>query len=671
MANGETATLGRDLGQLFAGGHLAGLGDGELLERFARRDEGSDRAFAALLERHGPAVLAACRRFGGDHGLAEDAFQATFIVLARKAASVRVGDSLRPWLVEVARRTALKGRAGEARRRAREIKVAVPESTDPPRSGLPDDLGAIVRAEVGRLPAKLRDPVRLFYLEGRTQEETAAALGWPVGSVSGRLFEARKLLRDRLTRRGVAPAGWLAIPAVEVAPAVPTALRLAALDSVIAAPARAAAGTPAVLAARVLRGMAAARLATGVAGLAVAVVALGVGAFSSSGPHRAATPGDSTAEGDLRGAPPPDPAIARPGTARSLREDSEAGAWFGGPEYTMDGWTTVTVGDHASYATWTTQNEIWKLRVDGRDSTLSPDGRVLATFLPGLLRFHDPDDGRELRRAPPRVREILDHFAFTPDGSNLLAIGTTPATNPAGFPEAALVAYDARTGAERWRRPAPFVNARALAIAPDGRTFAIAVPDRGPGECLFSTEEPDRAWIVLLDTLDGSERRRIAVDRFDVASLTFAPDGRTLAAGVGDRTVRFYDPSSGREQRPRLGEGQAMPPPAEGKRARRGAQDAARAASALAFSPDGSTLVSGEEGVGYLDGRLDESAIVIWDVPGRRQRHRNFGHHDGVCKLVFAPDGRTFASSGGDVARRFWDVATGRELAPSPVRLSR
>ena len=236
------------------------------LARFALRGDGSEGAFETLLDRHGPAVLRACRGFGGEDGSAEDAFQATFVVLARKAGSVRVGDSLRPWLLGVARRTALKGRVGERRRKARERMAAVPESAGEPRPPF-DEIAPIVRAEVDRLPSKLRDPVRLFYLEGRTQEETAEALGWPVGSVSGRLFQARQLLRQRLAHRGVAPLGALA--------AIPSRLHVATMAASLAGPE--VPGVVAALASRVLRTMAWAELATQAVGLTLAIVAVGVG----------------------------------------------------------------------------------------------------------------------------------------------------------------------------------------------------------------------------------------------------------------------------------------------------------------------------------------------------------------------------------------------------------
>ena len=201
MASNEAA-VGRDLRRLFDGGAVAGLTEAQLLDRGARRGAAAEAAFEAILARHGSAVLACCRRLLGDSAAAEDAFQATFLVRIRRPGSIRVEGSLAPWLLEVARLVALKARQGELRRRARErARAARPE----PLIGQEDawDLHLLVRIEVERLPGKYRDPVRLCYFEGRTHDDAAAALGWPVGTVRGRLARARELLRTRLKRRGL------------------------------------------------------------------------------------------------------------------------------------------------------------------------------------------------------------------------------------------------------------------------------------------------------------------------------------------------------------------------------------------------------------------------------------------------------------------------------------
>jgi RNA polymerase sigma factor (sigma-70 family) len=201
--------------------------DAELLERFAA--SGDQSAFAALLKRHGPMVFGVCRRVLNDRDDADDAFQATFLVLARKAGSVRRSASLASWLYGVAHRTALKARASAAQRRAIE-REAIPTRTavpDPALEALWRDLRPLLDEEVARLPEKNRAAFVLCYLEGRTTEEAAQSLNCPRGTVLSRLAWARERLRARLTRRGLALSGGvlasLLAPA-QVSAAVPPAL---------------------------------------------------------------------------------------------------------------------------------------------------------------------------------------------------------------------------------------------------------------------------------------------------------------------------------------------------------------------------------------------------------------------------------------------------------------
>jgi len=196
---------------LFQVGTAAGLSDLSLLERFAdRRDEAAEVAFAGLVERHGPMVLRVCRSVLGDRDEAEDAFQATFLVLASRARAIRRGDSVGSWLHGVALRVANRARWRAARRRHHERRHA--EMTASARAdqiggghGPPDDVAQVLHEEIGRLPEKYRKPVVLCYLEGLTHDQAADQLGWPVGTVRRRLAGARDRLHGRLTRRHVAP----------------------------------------------------------------------------------------------------------------------------------------------------------------------------------------------------------------------------------------------------------------------------------------------------------------------------------------------------------------------------------------------------------------------------------------------------------------------------------
>jgi RNA polymerase sigma-70 factor (ECF subfamily) len=273
-----------DLRTLFEAGTTGGLSDGELLARFvARRDE---PAFEALVRRHGPMVLGVCRRILRDHHDAEDAFQATFLVLARKAWSVRPAELLASWLYGVARQTAVKARAVNARRRSRERQVLTMPEPETIPSVSPDDLSALIDRELGRLPAKYRAPVILCDLEGLGHREAAVQLGLPVGTVSGRLSRARTMLARRLTRRGVAlPAGTLALalgpdPATAGVPALLIRRTIEAAIPFAAAPAMASgvvSGPVAALTNRVLGGMMVTKL------FAMAGVGLACGALLFGG----------------------------------------------------------------------------------------------------------------------------------------------------------------------------------------------------------------------------------------------------------------------------------------------------------------------------------------------------------------------------------------------------
>jgi RNA polymerase sigma factor (sigma-70 family) len=303
-----------------AAGDVAGLADEVLLERYtAGRDEA---AFAALVRRYGPLVLAVCRRALGHEQDAEDAFQATFCVLARKAGSISRRGAVGAWLHAVAYRIARKARAGRGRRPVYQSNF--PDL--PAAEGAPGwvwmDLWAVLDEELSRLPDKLRLPFVLCHLEGRTNEQAAAQLGCPLGTVRSRLARARDRLRGRLTRRGlVLSAGLLA--AALARPEAFAEVRAGLVDAAVRAASHYAAGKPApagplpagvaALADSFLRARFWARLGTALGSLA----ALGIGAaLVSLALHlpRGARPA---------GGPP------APGPAASARADREGlqGAW--------------------------------------------------------------------------------------------------------------------------------------------------------------------------------------------------------------------------------------------------------------------------------------------------------------------------------------------------------
>src|SRR5579883_2531511 len=191
-------------------GVVGELTDGELLQRcLGTGDGGAQAAFTALVERHGPMVLGVCRQVLGDSHDAEDAFQATFLVLLRKAGTVRNADSVASWLHGVAFRVSRRAREAAIRRRVHEQRGAeMRAARDDRESGRPDSWTEL-HEEIARLPARYREPLVLCYLEGLTTGAAAQRLRCPQGTVLSRLSRGRERLRARLIRRGLAPESRL------------------------------------------------------------------------------------------------------------------------------------------------------------------------------------------------------------------------------------------------------------------------------------------------------------------------------------------------------------------------------------------------------------------------------------------------------------------------------
>jgi len=234
----------------------AGLTDGQLLESYITRRE--DAAFEALVRRHGPMVLGVCRRVLRNEQDAEDAFQATFLVLLRKASSILPRNRVGNWLYGVAYRTSLKAKAMRGKRQAKERQATRPE-TDPPRLELLDEA-------LNRLPDKYREPVVLCHLQGKTRREAARLLGWPEGTVATRLAMARRILAKRLR-------GSMALPVVTLSP-------LLVASTVRSGPVAISANVAALTGA-VLKGMLMGKVKIGMAmAIVLSAIGLGVGAGS-------------------------------------------------------------------------------------------------------------------------------------------------------------------------------------------------------------------------------------------------------------------------------------------------------------------------------------------------------------------------------------------------------
>jgi zinc protease len=270
--------------RLFDSGTAIGQSDRQLLDRFlATHDE---VAFEAILRRHGPMVLAVCRRLIRDQNDVDDAFQATFLILVKKAAAIRDRDVLANWLYGVARRVAVRASAMARRRQSRERMMAEDVPGKDPRIGGPEqrELRSLVDAELARLPQRFRAPLILCDVEGQTHEQAAAEIGCPVGTIKSRLARGRERLRAQLVRRGMSssPAALAsffaaehpgAIPQALIQLTIPAASRLAAGSAIMAAALspEAAALTKGVILQMLLK-----KLSVGAAALSVAIVAAGV-----------------------------------------------------------------------------------------------------------------------------------------------------------------------------------------------------------------------------------------------------------------------------------------------------------------------------------------------------------------------------------------------------------
>jgi RNA polymerase sigma factor (sigma-70 family) len=624
----------RQVEHLLAGHALAGWSDCRLLEQFVRcRDEA---AFAVLLARHGPMVLRVCRSILPEAHDAEDAFQATFLVLACGAARVRDQASVGGFLHGTACRVAARARAREARRRLHQREAARMRTEQGEEGRNPGSLEAALHEELARLPDRYRQVLVLCYLEGKPHRQVAMELGWPPGSVSRRLKRACELLRERLTARGLALIGSSlgTVPAA-LAQATTRAVREWVVGSTLVGGSSAPA---AVLAREVLRTMSAFKRG----GLAALVVLLGIAAggaalFAGGDPppvERKTAPAappqpvanDAVPEVglDRHGDPLPVEAAARLGTVR-LRP----GTHVLGLAFTRDGRALATVGNDGTLRLWELPSgrelaRLPKQQVSYNAIAFTADGKAMAAVSDdGVIVVHDlapaqPRDQRPAALGKERLRikpeQVITCFlAFLPNG-NLLA----------GNHTGTVCVWDADS--KEVRSFGAAIEVPVYALSPDGKTLAHA----GRGGA-----------VVLWDVDEGAERGKLA-GHLNVSSLAFAPDGKTLAVGDETNTIRLWDLKASQVAAKLVGEKAATQT--------RGVGDAI---TSLAFAPDGKTLVSVGD---YGDG-----TIRVWDMEGRKERRRIQSQFGDTRLLALSPDGKTVAVTGMSGIVRLWDVATGKE----------
>jgi RNA polymerase sigma factor (sigma-70 family) len=663
--------------------------DTELLEEFvAQRDEG---AFAALLERHGPLVLGVCRQVLGDLHDAEDAFQATFLILARKAASVRRHESLAAWLHRVAVNVSRTARLTTARRRSHEREAVLMAPATPTADEALRDWQPILHEEVDRLPGKYRAPVVLCYFEGRSHDQAARELGWPLGTVKGRLARARDLLRTRLARRGLSltGTGLATLLAESAATAVvpPALVGLTLRAAVCFGAGTTAAGsvvsaTALALAKGALQTTRGTRLFSMVALLlAVGLTSYAVVAGTAPGGQRADSPptppqqvvasglwqmagsSDPPSIGrhppptqDLLGDPLPPGALARLGTVRFR---VPAGGIF--VTFLPGDTTLLTAG--GALSTWevSTGKELrrWDCKGGSGSFALAPGGKTLAvgTYTDNAtavaIYLRDATTGRVLQECRGHASWVRS-LAFAPDGRTLIS----------GSHDKTVRFWDVATGKELRRFDEPDM-VMAVALSPDGKTLATT-----------SFHSPDTKWTIFLrDAATGREQRHFQAE-VPVFHLAFSPDGKTLVAlaphngGQPTSTIHLCDVATGK-----LRQITGQPP----------------FMYSAAFTPDSKTLVTGsDQGVvlwdvaralprAQLGGRhaltsgltfssdgkllaiVSHGTVRLWDVAAGKERPAPAeGHQGGVHALAFLRDGKTLASVGRDMTLRLWEAATGR-----------
>jgi RNA polymerase sigma factor (sigma-70 family) len=591
-----------------------GTADGELLRRYtAGHDEG---AFAALLQRYGPLVLGVCRRVLAHEQDAEDAFQATFLILVRRAGSLDTRGSLANWLHTVAYRAALRARAGAARGRSE----PVPLDTLPAPEA-PDDLDrralrAALDEELRGLPAKYREPLLLCDMQGKTHVEVARALGRPAGSMSRLLARGRALLRDRLARRGLGlSAALLAAALAENARAVtPPALARGTLRAAAAGPIP---PTVLTLVEGVTRQMFLSRL-KGAAALLVTLGLLGAGA------------GLLTAQGKPKDDPPPPGEAAR----------GEKGVDESRYESPLPDGALARLGSsrfrHANMI---------------RGLAYSPDGKVIASgSLRGTIRLWDAETGRELRVIQAHASGISG-LAFSPDGKALASVSydrTARLWDVAGGK--AIRTFTGHGG-----------GVGGVAFSPDGKRLLTTSGDRTA-----------RVWEVAT----GNELLRLQGHEMSVDGGEFSHDGKLIATASQDKTVRLWDAATGKELRKLEGhasqaKGVAFSP--DDKRLLSGGWDKGRLWDVATGKALG--VLEQQSGVGRVafssDGKRValcsgwENVVAVWGVAGDAPKRLWVGQVNHPYALAFSPDGKRVTAAGWDSRVRVWDAATGAETAAS------
>jgi RNA polymerase sigma factor (sigma-70 family) len=609
------------------------LTDRELLERYlASHDE---TAFSFLVRRHGPMLFQMCRRVLGNAHEAEDVLQAAFLVLARRASSIRRGPSLGSWLYGVAQRIALRARARGTARRRREREAGNMRAARTVDGISCEELHLALTEAIGSLPEKYRAPIVLCYLEGQSHGRAARQLGCPKSSLESRLTRARELLRRQLERRGIGlAAGALATVLAEMSAAAP--LPALVTIKIVKAAALIGAGKSVVgclsagalaLAEEAMIGIKGKLLLLVIAlSLGVSGVGWTTGGFAETAPPGATerkpaandTPPGVGRQGqqvaaDAYGDPLPPGVLARMGSTR-LRQSSTIECLAFAP----DG-KTIASGGRNVYL-WDVLTGKMRARINGesgwyRACDFSDQGlHVVSTGYGQTAQFQlvDPATRKILRGAELKEPAQVVAVAVSPGGQQI----ALARFGPNGF---AVQVHDPATGQEKARFTFNDGFVRHVVFAPDGKTVAA---------CSSSDK------VRIHDASTGQAVRELKRDGDKIFRVAFSPDGRLLASlsrqpGKLSCEGSIWDLATGKELHRLTGIANG---------------------SCAAFSPDSCLLATGSEAG-------DE--IILWDTAMGKETRRLFTQHSpGLA--AFSPDGKTLAAAIGTGAITLWDVATGR-----------
>ncbi len=659
-----------------AAGLLGVESDRRLVERvLATRDES---ALLAIVLRHGTMVYHVCRRVLHHSQDAEDAFQATFLVLAQELRTLRQHSSLAGWLHGVALRVARKAKTRALAQQRWEACAARPEAV-PPVDLTWSEVRSALDDELSGLPDKWRLPLVLCYLEGQTQDEAAHQLSWSKSTLRRRLEQARAALGSRLKGRGIA---WsAALPAVLASDSMTTAaMSLACVDSTVAAAlavangkslALAASAKVAVLTEGVLKTMLVKKI--GIVAGALIVLALLTAAISGNIYL-------ACAAGSQEGASREPAAQARVAANAVLTEvQPERGSQGpAGPDeaepkkdepkkepepkkelgpitlkhtcevfsvcFSPDGKRIVTGGGVFTLSTRPTipgEVKVWDaekgteiLALKGQTGRVcsvcfSPNGkRIAGASADGTLRVWDAEKGQELLTIKGQTRNI-GSVCFSPDGKRLASLSS----------DASVKVWDAEKGQEllsvKWQG-----RLSDICFSPDGKRLACSrAGDRYAGEMKVSDAE-----IKVWDAQKGQELLSLKLPTSGPACVCFSPDGKRLATGSNDQTVRVWDAQKGQELLVLKGH-------TTGRSALLG--QPLTFISSVCFSPDGKRLASGSA----------DRTVKVWDVEKGQELFTLTGHTDILRSICFSPDGKRLASASKDQTVKVWDLPPGKEKA--------